>query len=368
MTLDHDPAQTRVLVTGAGGFIGHHLVTYLKDKGYWVRGVDIKAPEFEETAADEFEILDLRRWDACLQAMLPASGGDHEGQKIDHVYALAADMGGMGFISANHSQILHNNVLINTHTIEAARLGGVSRYFYTSSACVYPEHLQTSADVVALKESDALPAAPQDAYGWEKLFTELLCHYYSGDHGMETRIVRFHNVYGEKGTWEGGREKAPAAMMRKTAYAKLLGGKEGAPGGQPTVEIWGDGEQTRSFMHVDDCTEGVYRLMMSDHREPLNLGRDRMVTINELCDIAAQAAGVNVTHEHIDGPMGVRGRNSDNTMLRQALGWEPTIALEEGVARTYAWIEDQLRAKLDAEGRLPVASGDGAIREAEPAI
>ena len=359
------PSQSRVVVTGAGGFIGHHLVTYLKDKGYWVRGVDVKRPEFEATAADEFDLLDLRRWDACLEALRPAPDGP-----IDHVYALAADMGGMGFISANHSLILHNNVLINTHTLEAARKAGVSRYFYTSSACVYPEHLQTTADAAALREDDAYPAAPQDAYGWEKLFTELLCHYYQGDYGMETRTVRFHNVYGEKGTWEGGREKAPAAMMRKVAHAKLLGGKEGQPGGEPTVEIWGDGEQTRSFMHVDDCVEGVYRLMMSDYKEPLNLGRDRMVTINQLADIAADAAGIDVAHEHIDGPMGVRGRNSDNSKLREVLGWEPRIALEEGVARTYAWIEGQLRSKLEREGRLPAqgSAGDGARQTAEPEL
>ena len=387
LALDHAPSQTRVVVTGAGGFIGHHLVSYLKGRGYWVRGVDVKPPEFEPTAADEFRLLDLRRWDACLEALLPPGDGQgdgqgdghgaHAGRGIDHVYALAADMGGMGFISANHARILHNNVLINTHTIEAARRAGVARYFYTSSACVYPEHLQTTADAAALKEADAYPAAPQDAYGWEKLFTELLCRYYAGDHGMETRVVRFHNVYGEKGTWEGGREKAPAAMMRKTAYAKLLGGKEGDPGangGAPTVEIWGDGEQTRSFMHVDDCVEGVYRLMVSGHGEPLNLGRDRMVTINELCDVAAEAAGVAVSHEHVEGPMGVRGRNSDNTELRRALGWEPGIALEEGVSRTYGWIEGEVRAKLVAEGRLAPdgdaearPEGDGAVREAEPA-
>ncbi|MEM1042764.1 MAG: NAD-dependent epimerase/dehydratase family protein [Bacteroidota bacterium] len=332
-------ANTKVLVTGAGGFIGHHLVNYLKDKGYWVRGVDIKEPEFEATRADEFELLDLRDRANCLQAT----------RGIDHVYALAADMGGMGFISKYHAEILHNNILINTHTMEAARLNGVTHYLYTSSACIYPEYLQTEAEVKPLKEEDAYPAQPQDAYGWEKLITEQLAYHYNKQYGIETRTVRFHNVYGELGTWQGGREKAPAAMCRKTAYAKLLGGKEGAPGGAPQIEIWGDGEQTRSFMHVDDCVEGVYRLMMSDCTEPLNLGRDRMVTINHLAQIAADAASVEVEQVHIDGPMGVRGRNSNNDKLKEVLGWEPQIALEDGLDRTYQWIESQVKQKLARE-------------------
>ena len=323
---------TKVLVTGAGGFIGHHLVKFLKGKGYWVRGVDIKHPEFEETAADEFELLDLRRWDAALQAT----------RGVDHVYALAADMGGMGFISGNHATILHNNSLINIHTLEAARMNGTTRYLYTSSACIYPEYKQTEANVVPLKEEDAYPAQPQDAYGWEKLFTELLCHYYTGEYGMETRVVRFHNIFGELGTWDGGREKAPAAMCRKVAIAKLSG--------DPTVEVWGDGLQTRSFCHIDDCLEGIYRLMQSDHREPINLGQDRMVTINELVGIVADAAETDVTLKHIDGPQGVRGRNSDNTKLREVLGWEPEISLEEGLLRTYNWIEQNVRETYGFEG------------------
>lgn len=320
--------QTKVLVTGAGGFIGHHLVTFLKQKGYWVRGVDIKRPEFSTSDADEFELLDLRRWDNCLRAT----------RDIDEVYALAADMGGMGFISQHHAQILHNNILINTHTIEAARLNGAKRYLYTSSACVYPEYRQLEANVVPLREEEAYPAQPQDAYGWEKLITEHLCDHYRREYGLETRTVRFHNIFGPLGTWEGGREKAPAAMCRKVAYAKLTN--------NPVVEIWGDGEQTRSFCYIDDCVEGIYRLMRSDYAEPLNLGQDRMVTINELVDIVSDVAGVPVEKKHIDGPQGVRGRNSDNTRLRQVLGWEPQISLEEGLARTYQWIEMQVRRKL----------------------
>lgn len=316
--------QTRVLITGAGGFIGHHLVNHLKSKGYWVRGVDLKRPDFDATNADEFELLDLRRWENCQQAT----------RDVDEVYALAADMGGMGFISSHHAEILHNNSLINIHTLEAARVNGVKRYLYTSSACVYPEFKQLDANITPLKEEDAYPAQPQDAYGWEKLIAERLCKHYREDYSIETRIVRFHNIFGPLGTWHGGREKAPAAMCRKIALAKLTG--------KPEIEIWGDGEQTRSFCYIDDCVTGIYKLMRSDYHEPLNLGQDRMVTINQLADMVAEVAGVRIIKKYVDGPQGVRGRNSDNTLLRQILGWEPGISLEEGLARTYPWIEAQV--------------------------
>jgi nucleoside-diphosphate-sugar epimerase len=324
--------STKVLVTGAGGFIGHHLVAYLRDHGYWVRGVDIKEPEFAATSADQFELLDLRRWDNCLQAT----------RGIEEVYALAADMGGMGFISSNHAQILHNNALLNIHTLDAARINGVKRYFYPSSACIYPEYLQDKAEVTPLKEEDAYPAQPQDAYGWEKLITEHLCRHYREDFGIQTRVARFHNIFGPLGTWDGGREKAPAALCRKIAVAKLTG--------NPVIEIWGDGEQTRSFCYIDDCLEGIFRLMRSDWPDPLNIGQDYLVSINQLADIIAAAAGIVIEKKHVPGPQGVRGRNSDNSRLRQVLNWEPQISLQDGLARTYNWIEEQVRQKMDGGG------------------
>lgn len=321
----------RILVTGAGGFIGHHLVHRLKAEGNWVRGVDIKFPEYKSSSADEFEILDLRRFDNCLMAT----------RQVDQIYNLAADMGGIGYITANHADIARNNILINAHMIEASRLNGVSRFLFSSSACVYPQYKQKSAEVTPLSEEDAYPADPERGYGWEKLFTEELCRYYYGDHKFETRIARFHNVYGPLGTYEGGKEKAPAAISRKVALAS-----DGC-----ALEIWGDGEQTRSFIYVDDCVEGLIRLMASDYREPLNLGTDRLVSINKLVDIVSDIAGKRLTKRHdLHKPQGVRGRNSDNTRLNKILGWEPSMSLETGLKLTYRWIESELRKT----NRLPL--------------
>ncbi len=317
--------ETRVLVTGAGGFIGHALVNRLKAEGCFVRGVDIKYPEYESTKADEFEILDLRRWDSCLQA---TRGG------IDQVYNLAADMGGIGYITAFHADIARHNILINAHMLEASRLNGVGRFLFSSSACVYGQSKQRCADVTPLREEDAYPAEPEPGYGWEKLFAEELCRYYQRDYRFETRIVRFHNVYGPLGVFEGGKEKAPAAISRKVALA--------ADG--DTIEVWGDGEQTRSFMYIDDCVEGLRRLMESDYDQPLNLGTDRLVTINQLVDIVAGIAAKRLVKRHdLSKPQGVRGRNSDNTRIKKVLGWEPSIPLEEGLEITYKWIESELR-------------------------
>jgi GDP-D-mannose 3',5'-epimerase len=332
-------SQTKVLVTGAGGFIGHHLVKRLKDEGCWVRGVDLKYPEFEASAADDFQILDLRRWDNCLQAAIG----------MDQVYNLAADMGGIGYITQYLADIFRNNILINTHMIEASRANGVKRFLFSSSACIYPSYLQKSADVTPLKEEHAFPADPEPGYGWEKLATEELCRYYRKDYGFETRVVRFHNVYGPLGTYDGGKEKSPAALCRKVALAR-----DGE-----VVEIWGDGKQTRSYMYIDDCVEGLVRLMASDCHEALNLGTERLVTIDELFGIIAGLAGKDLRIEHeLSKPQGVRGRNSDNTLLRERLRWEPPTPLEEGLRVTYQWIEGELLKN----GRIAALQEGAAVR------
>jgi GDP-D-mannose 3',5'-epimerase len=324
--------KATVLVTGAGGFIGHHLVKYLVNRGHIVRGVDIKAPEYQATDADEFVIADLRNYDECLKVT----------RDVDEVYHLAADMGGIGYITSSHAGIAINNTLINAHMLFTARKNGARRFLFSSSACIYPQHLQKNPDVVPLREEDAFPADPEEGYGLEKLYMEKLCQYFTEDWGFATRVVRFHNVYGPLGTYDGGREKAPAAICRKVA---VLADKS-------ELEIWGDGKQTRSFMYIDDCVEGIYRIMQSDCSAPLNLGTDELVSVDELVDIVSEIAGkVLVKRHNTSRPQGVRGRNSDNSRLRMVLGWEPKTLLREGLIPTYQWIEwcvsSQLRKSAD---------------------
>jgi GDP-D-mannose 3', 5'-epimerase len=315
--------RRRAVVTGAGGFIGHHMVKFLKAQGYWVRGVDIKWPEYEDTEADEFEVLDLREWSNCLGAT----------REVDEVYQLAADMGGIGYITAFHADVARNNVLINAHMLEGAHQNGAQRYFYSSSACIYPMYRQVSPDVTPLKEEDAYPADPEEGYGWEKLYAEKLCQYYLEEGKIPTRVARFHNIYGPSGTYDGGREKAPAAICRKVALAE--------DGGD--IEVWGDGKQTRSFTYADDCVEGIYRIMQSDYSRPLNLGSDELISVDGLVDLVCDIAGKRLKkHYQLDKPQGVRGRNSDNSRLREILGWEPQTRLKDGLRPTYEWIESRI--------------------------
>ncbi|MEQ1898007.1 MAG: NAD-dependent epimerase/dehydratase family protein [Vicinamibacterales bacterium] len=319
--------QDLVLVTGAGGFIGGHLVAELRRRGHQrIRGVDIKPfdqwyQRFEDV---DSRSLDVSRLEACHEA---AAG-------VATVFNLAADMGGMGFIELHKAECMLT-VLINTHMLMAAREAGVKRFFYSSSACVYAAGKQTVAAVDPLREADAYPAMPEDGYGWEKLFSERMCRHFTEDFGIVTRVARYHNVYGPVGTYDGGREKAPAAVCRKVIQAQLNGTND--------IEIWGDGEQTRSFTYIDDCLEGTLRLMASDMAEPINIGSDQLVTINQLVDIVEQIAGVTLTRRYkLDAPKGVRGRNSDNTLIRQTLGWAPSIRLEDGMRKTYEWIFSEM--------------------------
>ena len=318
----------RILVAGGGGFIGGHLVAELARAGHAVRAVDRKplSEWYQVVPGVESRQGDLAREAACREAVA--------GTAI--VYNLAADMGGMGFIETHKAECMLS-VLINTNLLVAARDAGVRRYFFSSSACVYAADKQTSADVVALREADAYPAMPEDGYGWEKLFSERMCRHFREDYGLVTRIGRYHNVYGPLGTYDGGREKAPAAICRKVIEAKQSGRHE--------IEIWGDGEQTRSFMYIDDCTRGTRMLMDSDVTEPLNIGTSELVTINQLVDLAEAIGGVKLRRRYkLDAPKGVRGRNSDNTLILAKLGWEPSIPLKDGLERTYRWIHDQMRA------------------------
>ncbi len=323
----------KVLVAGGGGFIGGHLVTYLKSLGFSdIRAVDVKPLHewYQVHEGVENLVLDLREIGDCLTATV----------NCHDVYNLAADMGGMGFIETNKALCMIS-VLINTHMLMAARENGVERFFYSSSACVYAADKQTTSDVTALTESDAYPAMPEDGYGWEKLFSERMCRHFREDFGMYTRVARFHNVYGPNGAFDGGREKAPAAICRKVSDAVINGTSD--------IEIWGDGEQTRSFMYIDDCTKGIVDLMNSDIIEPINLGSAELVSINGLVSIIEGIAGLQLDRNYkLDAPKGVRGRNSDNSMILDRLGWEPDISLQSGLEKTYAWIHEQMLARTEA--------------------
>jgi GDP-D-mannose 3', 5'-epimerase len=316
----------KILVNGAGGFIGGHLVKKLKAEGYWVRAVDLKQHEYVTLPADEFIQGDLRD-PGVVRAVVDG---------IDEVYQLAADMGGAGYIftGEHDAAVMHNSATINLNTLEFGVQAGVKRFFYSSSACIYPEYNQRDPQNPKCSEESAYPAAPDSEYGWEKLFSERLYFAYSRNHGTHVRVARFHNIFGPQGTWSGGREKAPAALCRKVA--------ETPDGGE--IEIWGDGLQTRSFLYVDECTEAVRRLMDSDFEGPVNIGSEEMVTINQLAEMAMSIAGKKLSIRHIEGPLGVRGRNSDNRLIRERLGWEPSRPLREGMENTYAWIAGQVEA------------------------
>ncbi len=318
-----------IVVTGGGGFIGAHLVrSLLQEGGSQVRAVDFRPVDdwYQASPESDNRVLDLRLIDGCEEALEGAT----------QVYNLAADMGGMGFIEANKALCMLS-VLINTHLLEAARRVGVKRFFFSSSACVYALGKQQTADLAPLKERDAYPADPEDGYGWEKLFSERMCRHFSEDFGLETRVARYHNVYGPYGTWTGGREKAPAAICRKVAQAKVSG--------QHEIEVWGDGQQSRSFMYIDDCIAGTQKIMASDIGTPINLGSSELVTINQLVDIVQEIAGTTVARRYdFDAPKGVRGRNSDNAMILEHFGWEPSIPLRDGLERTYRWVYDQVSA------------------------